>query len=135
VLISTSVSILSIAGANLTYDLLRVVVIADDCSVRAAIGRLRRFVIEDARQVIGIFSVMGGVLLVGTAASIFAAAGLALVAWVPLVGLIIVPLQLTTWLVRQLMFQYTSLAASAAYQSQYRRFSESRWPADMPTAG
>jgi hypothetical protein len=92
-----------------------------------AVGRLQRFVVEDSRQVIGIFSVIAGVLVLATAASILAAAGLAFVAWVPVIGLVVVPLQAAAWIIRGLGFQYMELAALSAYQTQYRRFSELRW--------
>lgn len=127
VLISTSVGVVTTAAVNLAYDLLRVIVVADDCSVTEAVVRLRRFIIEDARQVLGIFSVMGLVVFLATAGSLLAAAGLTLVAWVPIIGFAIVPLQIAAWLVRGIIFQYMSLAALAAYETQYRRFSELRW--------
>jgi len=127
VLAATSVAVISVAAINLAYDLLRVIVVTDDCSVGVALTRLRRFVIEDARQVVGIFGVMGGVLIVATAASLLAAAGLAFVAWVPFIGLVVVPLQAAVWVIRGLSFQYMELAALAAYQTQYRRFSTRRW--------
>jgi hypothetical protein len=128
VLLATSVSVVSIEAASLAYDLLRVIVITDDCSVRAAMTRLRRFVIEDARQVLGIFGVMAAVVLLATAASLLATAGLAPVAYIPIVGLTIVPLQVAVWLFRGLLFQALSLASLSAYQTQYRRFSSARTP-------
>jgi hypothetical protein len=134
VIVATTIAVVSIVATNLAYDLLRVIVVTDDCSLRTALGRLMRFVTEDSRQVVGIFSVIGGVMLVATAASILAAAGLAAVAWFPLFGLIVVLLQGAAWILRGLAFQYLSLATLAAYQTQYRRFSEERWPrVDAPT--
>jgi hypothetical protein len=56
------------------------------------------------------------------AASITATAGLALVAWVPLAGLLFVPLQVAFWIVRGLLFEYMGLVTLSAYQTQYRRF-------------
>ena len=53
-----------------------------------------------------------------------ATTGLALIAWVPLVGLAVVPLQLAAWLVRGVVFHYMDLTAWSAYQSQYRRYAE-----------
>jgi hypothetical protein len=128
VIVATTVAFVSIAAINLAYDLLRVIVVTDDCEVGTALRRLGRFVIEDSRQVVGIFSVIGGVMVLATAASILAAAGLAAVAWVPLIGLVVVPLQAAAWILRGLAFQYMSLSSLAAYQTQYRRFSDARWP-------
>jgi hypothetical protein len=128
VVVATSVGVIAMTAANLAYDLLRVVVVTDDCSVRAAAERLRRFVIEDARQVIGIFSVIGGVELLAESVSLLAAAGLTPVAYLPFIGLIIVPLQAAFWLLRGLLFESLAMASLAAYQTQYRRFSSMRWP-------
>jgi hypothetical protein len=123
VLLATSVSVVSIAVINLIYDLLRVIIVTDDCGIPDAAARLRRFVTDDARHVIGIFSVIGAVALLGTAGSVLAATGLALTAWVPFLGLIVVPMQAAAWVVRGLSFQYIALAALSAYQTQYRRYS------------
>ena len=122
VLLATSGALVSIAAVNLWFDLTRVVMVTDDCSVRDASRRARAFILADARQVLGIFGAMGTIFLAATAASLAATAGLTLVAWVPLVGLLFVPLQVAFWIVRGLLFQYMSLTTLAAYQSQYRRF-------------
>jgi hypothetical protein len=127
VLVATAVAVLTIAAVNLAYDLLRVILVTDDCSVRDAAFRLRLFVIEDARQVMGIFAVIAGVVFVATVAALLAAGGLAFVAVVPYVSLIVLPLQATVWLMRGIVFQYMSIGALSAYQTQYRRFSDWRW--------
>jgi hypothetical protein len=124
VLLATSASVVALAAANLAFDLLRVIIITDDCRVGAAIGRLRAFLVEDARQVLGIFGVVGGLLTVAFAVSMLATAALTFIGWVPLIGLAAVPLQMAAWLVRGLVFQYVGLTALSAYQMQYRRFGE-----------
>lgn len=122
VLAATSVCVVSIAVVNVAYDLVRVIIVTDDCSILAAMRRLRSFVIEDARQVLGIFGVVGSLLLLAMAASLLVTAGLTFVAWVPIVSLIVLPLQVAAWLVRGLVFQFVGLTALSAYQTQYRRF-------------
>jgi hypothetical protein len=126
VFIATAVGVVAIAAVNLVYDLLQVIIVTDDCPVPVAAERLRRFVVEDSRQVIGIFAVMSALVLVATATSVLAAAGLAVAAWTPLVSLVIVPIQAAAWLIRGLLFQFMALVALAAYQTQYRRFSQAR---------
>jgi hypothetical protein len=121
VLMATAVGVVTIAIVNLVYDLLQVIIVTDDCEVGAAAARLRAFIVADSRQVIGIFAVMGGLMVLATAASILAAAGVAVIAWVPFVSLIVVPLQTAAWVARGLVFQFMELAALAAYQTQYRR--------------
>lgn len=126
VVLATSVGVVAVTVVNLIYDLVRIIVIADDCSVRAALGRLWAFLIADTRQVIGILAVVGTLLLLAAAVSILIAAGLALITWIPFIGLIVVPLQVAAWLVRGLLFQYMGLTALAAYFTQYRRFAGAR---------
>jgi len=121
---ATSVTLVAVALVNVAYDLVRVIVVVDDCSVRVAAARVRRFVVHDARQVIGIVCVMGAVVIVATAVSLVLTAGLAFVAYVPIVGLVFLPLQAAAWLVRGVVFQHVSLMTLAAYQTQYRRFAE-----------
>lgn len=129
VLVASSAAIVAIAALNLLFDLLRIIIVSEDCRATAAVGKLRTFLVKDARQVIGLFGVVGTLLLLATAASLLATAGLALVAWVPVIGLIVVPLQAAAWLVRGLVFQFMGLASLSAYQTQYRRFVE---PGDRP---
>jgi hypothetical protein len=122
VFLATSVAVVTLTAVNVAYDVLRIIVITDDCRIGQAFGRLRRFLIEDARQVIGIFAAFGLVLTLATAVSIFATAGLTLLAWVPLAGVFALPLQAAAWILRGLVFQAMALAALIAYETQYRRF-------------
>ena len=126
VLIATSTSVVSLTAANLLFDLMRVVLITDDCRVSEAARRVRTFLLADARQVLGIFGAMALVMMLATAASIVGTAGITVVAWAPLVGLIVLPLQIAFWIVRGLFFQYAGLATLSAYQTQYRRFAAPR---------
>ena len=103
-------------------------VIGDDCRVLTALARVRAFLIADVRQVLGIFAVMSIITTVGTAVSLTATASLAMIGWVPVVGLLVWPLQLAAWVIRGWLFQYLSLTALASYQTQYRRFSEPSRP-------
>jgi len=122
VFVATSGAAVAMTAVNLFFDLARVVMVTDDCGVRSALDRVRAFLLADARQVLGVFGAMGAIVLLATAAAFTATAGLTLVAWVPLVGLLFVPLQLAFWVLRGLLFQYMSLTTLSAYQSQYRRF-------------
>jgi hypothetical protein len=123
VLVSTSAGLITLTAANLLFDLVRVAMVNDDCGLRVAWGRVRLFLLTDSRQVLGIFGAMALVTVLATLASVTATWGLALVAWVPLAGLIVLPLQAAFWIVRGLFFQFTGLTTLSAYQTQYRRFS------------
>ncbi|HUL73908.1 MAG TPA: hypothetical protein VLT86_12450 [Vicinamibacterales bacterium] len=124
VLLATSTSVIAVAAVNLGFDLLRVIVITDDCRIRTALARLRAFLVADSRQVLGIFGVIGALVALAMAVSVVATAGLAFVAWVPVASLIAVPLQVAAWLVRGIVFQYVGLTGLSAYQTQYRRFAD-----------
>jgi hypothetical protein len=121
ILVGASASVIAIAVVNLVADLVRVAVVVDDCGVAAALGRVRRFLVEDARQVIGIFVVITVTQAVATVAALTLTAGLATVAFVPLAGLAVLPLQLAAYLLRGLFFQSLGLTALTAYVTQYRR--------------
>lgn len=123
-LVATSALVVVIAAVNLLYLLTQIIVVAEDCSVRDAARLLRRFLLHDARQVAGVFGVILTASVVGTAASLIATAGLGLIAWVPFVGLAVLPLQAAAWLARGLVFQFIDLTALTAYLAQYRRFIE-----------
>jgi len=129
VLVATSAGVVSISTVNFLYSLARVILITDDSTVLAAFGRMRSFLVADVRQVVGIFAVVSLVLTLATAVSLTATASLAMVGWVPFVGLLVWPLQAAAWIIRGLLFQYMSLSALTAYQTQYRRFAEPQRPA------
>jgi hypothetical protein len=122
VLLATSAGVVAVTSVNLAFDLLRVIVVTDDCGVRTAWGRLRVFLLEDARRVLGIFAVVEIVLMLAVAVSVLATAALALVAWVPVAGAMALPLRAAAWLLQGLLIQYVGLCALSAYQTQYRRF-------------
>ena len=80
------------------------------------------------REVAGVFGV---VLLLGRSRlsrSILATARLGLIAFVPLLGLAVLPLQVAAWLLRGFVFQYLALAALGAYLTHYRHYA-ARHPA------
>lgn len=121
-LLVSAVALVCLVGLNLVYALVQVILATDDCRLSQALRRLQSFVTHDARQVAGVFGVVLILVVLASAASLLATAGLALVAWVPFVGLAVVPLQLAAWLVRGVVFHYMELGAWSAYQSQYRRY-------------
>jgi hypothetical protein len=56
-----------------------------------------------------------------TLASALAWSGVALVSFVPIVGLTVIPLQIVALLVRGLLFEYIGLTGLAAYLALYRK--------------
>ena len=123
-LAASSVLIVWVTLVNLVYVLVQMIMAADDIGVRAAGRRLAKFAYDDARQVLGIYSVVLVLVLMAAAASLLATAGLGLIAFVPLAGFAVLPLQFAAWLLRGLLFQFLGLTAFTAYLAQYQRYGE-----------
>ena len=81
-----------------------------------------RFLRSSVREIAGIFGVVLVLVLLATAASILATAGLGLIGFVPIVAVAVMPLQIAAWLVRGAVFQYLALTALGAYLTQYRHY-------------
>jgi hypothetical protein len=113
-----------ITVVNLMYLLTQIVIAADDCGVAVAIRRVAAFLRRERARVIRVFVVVLALVVAATGASFVAAALLSLVAFVPLLGLAVLPLQLAAWLVRALVFQYIGVTSVGAYLSLYRAYSQ-----------
>jgi hypothetical protein len=118
--LGSSVLIVWISLLNFFYLLTQMVIAVDDVSVREAVGRVVGFVRRRLREVAGVFGIVLLLVGVATVGSILAAAGLGLVALVPLVGLAVLPLQIGGWFLRGFVFQYLALTALSAYLTYYR---------------
>jgi hypothetical protein len=106
---------------NFFYLLFQIVIAADDCSVREAAGRVVRLLRSEFRIITMTFGATLGFVVLATAASILATAALGMIAFVPLVGLAALPLQLIAWLVRGVVFQFIGISALVAYLRVYRQ--------------
>ena len=116
----TSSFVAWITIVNLLYLLTQIVIAADDCSVAAAASRVAAFLRRERRPVAAVFAVILAIVLFATGASLLATAALGLIAFVPLLGLTVLPLQLVAWLFRGLVFQYIGLSSVGAYLRLYR---------------
>jgi hypothetical protein len=114
---------------NFLYLLCQMVIAAEDCSVREAVGLVGRLLRTRFRLVASIFMATLGLVVLTTAASILATAALGFIAFVPFVGLAALPLQLIAWLMRGVVFQYIGLTALVAHARVYRSLRE---PAALP---
>lgn len=115
---------------NFVYLLLQIVIASENCSVRDAAVLVGRLLRTRFRLVLSIFVATLGLVVLTTAASILATAALGLIAFVPLVGLAALPLQLIAWLLRGVVFQYIGLTALVAHARVYRSLRE---PATAPS--
>jgi hypothetical protein len=124
--VASSVLIVWITLVNFFYLITQMVVAIEDVSVREGVRLALAFVWGHLREVAAVFGVVLVVVVIATAASILATAGLGLIAFVPLVGLAVLPLQLAAWLIRGIVFEYLALAALGAYLSHYRWYHTAR---------
>jgi len=111
-----------ITVVNLLYLLTQIVLAADDCTVAAAAPRVIAFLRHERGMVIRVFLVILALVVGATGASFVAAGLLSLIAFVPFVGLAVLPLQLVAWVLRALVFQYIGLTSVGTYVQLYRRF-------------
>jgi len=118
--LASSALIVWITVVNFFYLMTQMVVAIEDVPVRTGVGLAVRFVWGHLREVAAVFGVVLVGVVIATSASILATAGLGLIAFVPLVGLAVLPLQLAAWLLRGIVFEYLALAALGAYLSHYR---------------
>lgn len=124
----SSALVVWITLVNLVYLLLQMVMAIEDCGVREAVARVAAFLGGALRDVALVFIVVLSLVVLATAASMLATAGLGLISFVPLIGLAAFPLQAAAWLVRGLVFQYLGLAALGAYIALYRQWRAARAP-------
>jgi hypothetical protein len=68
---------------------------------------------------VGVFGVVRALVVAAMLASALAWSGVGLIAFVPLVGLAVFPLQIAALLVRGLVFEYLGLTALGAYVTLY----------------
>ena len=119
--IGSTALVVWITLVNFVYLLTQMVVVVEDCSVRAAVRRVAGFLRGEPRLTFGVFGVVLLLVVGATIVSLVATTSLGLIAFVPLAGLAVVPLQLLAWLLRGLIFQYLGLSALGAYLALYRR--------------
>jgi hypothetical protein len=122
---ASSALVVWITLMNFMYLLTQMAIAVENLGVRDAMRRVARFIRSSLREVAGIFGVVLLLVALATVASILATAGLGLVAFVPLVGLAMVPLQVGAWLLRGFVFEYLALTALGAYLTQYRYYLQS----------
>jgi hypothetical protein len=116
--------VLWITLVNLAYLLLQVAIAEGAHGVGQALRDVVRFVRANLRALGSVFLVVLAVVVAATFASALAWSGVALIAFIPLVGLVVFPLQLVAWLVRGLVFEYIGLTALGAYIALYSRHLE-----------
>lgn len=106
---------------NWVYLLLQIAMAVDDVGLAGACRAVARFVRSEFRELAGVFGVVLIFVVGATLASALAWSGVGLIAFVPLAGLAVFPLQLAALVLRGLVFEYLGLTALAAYTTLYHR--------------
>jgi hypothetical protein len=115
-----------ITVVNLGYLLMQIVIAAEACTVAAAWRHVGALVRRQRAAVAAVFFVVLAVVVFAYGASLLATTALGLIAFVPLLGLTVWPLQMVAWLFRSLVFQYIGLSSIGAYMRLYGGMNEAR---------
>jgi hypothetical protein len=111
---------------NAAYLLLQIAMAVDGVGLVQGCLGATRFIRAQAREVAAVFLVVVVLVTAATLASALAWSGVGLIAFVPLVGLVVIPLQLGAWLLRGLIFEYLGLTALGAYLTLYQGYASRR---------
>jgi hypothetical protein len=106
---------------NLVYLLLQIAIAIEDVGPVGAARAVWRFARSEFRPLSALFLVVLALVVAATLASTLAWSGVGLVAFVPLVGLAVFPLQIAALLLRGLVFEYIGLTALGSYLALYRQ--------------
>lgn len=104
---------------NWLYLLMQIAIAAEGVGMLQAFPFVARFIRAEFRQVAAVFVVVLVLVIAATFASALAWSGVGLIAFVPLVGLAVFPLQMAALVVRGLVFQFLGLTALGAYVTLY----------------
>ena len=113
--VAAVVLIVWITLVNFVYLLMQIAMAADNRRLGDAFRAVVGFVRAEFRLLAQIFLVILAVEIGATLVSALAWSGLGLIAFVPLVGLAVIPLQIVALMVRGLAFAYIGLTAASAY--------------------
>jgi hypothetical protein len=104
---------------NFIYLLTQLAVAVDRVSVTDGLRHVARFIRAEFRPVASVFLVVAVLVVATTLVSALAWSGVGLIAFVPLVGLAVFPLQILAFILRGLVFEYLALTALGAYLTMY----------------
>lgn len=117
---------------NLLYLLMQIAMAVDGVGLSEGARAVARFIRAEFRDLARVFAVVITMVVVATLVSALAWSGVGLIAFVPLVGLAVFPLQLVALLVRGLIYEYLGITALTAYVTLYKGHAMSRAAALRP---
>jgi hypothetical protein len=112
-----------ITVVNLLYLLMQLAMAVEEATLAGAARAVARFIRAELRELLGVFLVVFALVVAATLASALAWSGVGLIAFVPLVGLAVFPLQIAALVFRGVVFEYLGLTALGAYITLYERYS------------
>jgi len=111
---------------NMLYLLLQIAMAVEGVGLNEACRATARFIRSERRELFGVFLVVVALVIAATLVSALAWSGVGLIAFVPLVGLAVFPLQLAALLLRGLAFSYLGLTTLGAYLTLYQAYASRR---------
>ena len=124
--LSAAILVAWITLVNLLYLLQQIAIAVDGGALADAPMAVLRFIRAEFRELTAVFAVVFALVVATTFASALAWSGVGLVAFVPIVGLAVFPLQLAALLIRGLVFEYLGLTALGAYVALYVEYVDQR---------
>jgi hypothetical protein len=118
--LAAAMLVAGITVINFLYLLLQIAMAVEGVGLAQGARATVRFIRADLRELAGVFVVVVALAVAATLASALAWSGVGLIAFVPLVGLAVIPLQLAALLVRGLVFEFLGLTALGAYLALYQ---------------
>ncbi len=115
-----------ITVVNLLYLLMQVAMAVEAATLGAAARAVVRFIRVEMRELMAVFLVVFALVIAATLASALAWSGVGLIAFVPLVGLAVFPLQIAALVFRGVVFEYLGLTALGAYITLYGKYLQVR---------
>jgi len=123
-LVAAAAAVLLVAWitlVNLLYLLAQIAMAVEGVGLADAALAVVRFVRAELRDLAGVFLVVLAAVVAATVTSALAWSGVGLIAFVPVVGIAVFPLQMVALLLRGLLFEYIGLTALGAYVTLYGR--------------
>jgi hypothetical protein len=124
--VSAALLVAWITLVNLLYLLTQIAIAVDGGAVTDAPSAVLRFIRARFRDLAAVFAAVVVLVIATTFASALAWSGVGLIAFVPIVGLAVFPLQLAALLIRGLVFEYLGLTALGAYVALYVEHADQR---------
>lgn len=124
--IAAVVLVLWFTIVNFLYLLTQVAMAVEGVGVADGMRCVYRFVCAEFRELAGVFVVVLVLAIAALLASALAWSGVGLIAFVPLIGIAVIPLQLAALVVRGFVFEYLGMIALGAYLKLYADYSQRR---------